>query len=106
MVAIAQGTFHSRQLAKEFRCAGQRLDLSKHFSPRLKALSPSRRFVIALHSPDRVPGTGLRVPLSEKSRWIHAPRSQAVRSLQDEVLRNTGISCVFRGNRRGSFSAI
>jgi hypothetical protein len=36
--------------------------------PAVKALSPHRRFVIALHSPDRVTETGLQVSPPEKGR--------------------------------------
>jgi hypothetical protein len=46
--------------------------------PQVKALSPHRRFVIALHSPDRVTETGLRVSPLEKARSIDAIRSRAV----------------------------
>jgi hypothetical protein len=47
----------------------------------VKALSPHRRFVIALHSPVRITETGLRMCPPEKGRQIDAIRSRPVRSL-------------------------
>jgi hypothetical protein len=61
----------------------QKRAYGKH--PQVKALSPHRRFVIALHSPDRVTETGLRVSPLEKARSIDAIRSRAVRSLQSTL---------------------
>jgi hypothetical protein len=45
---------------------GQKRAYGKH--RQVKTLSPHRRFVIALHSPDRVTETGLRVSPPEKGR--------------------------------------
>ena len=51
----------------------------------VKSLSPHHRFVIALHSPDRVTETGLRLCPPEKGQQIEAIRSRSVRSLQSAL---------------------